>query len=161
MKDYRLYILMRTDIDSMKAGRAAAMASHATSAFMHAFGPDSRCPRQEVKDWMRQTKQGFGTAIVLAVNKEKIEQLFTHAPLKRWIIKGKVYDPDYVISVSPEVANLLHQNYDARFCNFTFDYHTSKDVLIHRNEMTCAFVFGEAGDEELAEVRKLPLYAST
>lgn len=41
---------MRTDLDSMGSGRAAAQASHATSAFTKSFGPNSKCPRQEVKD---------------------------------------------------------------------------------------------------------------
>jgi hypothetical protein len=144
----------------MGAGRAAAQASHAANAFIHAFGNPDKLNRAEVRDWQRQTKQGFGTAIVVGVTKDQIEKLFSRAPLKRWIMKGKVYDPDYVILVNPEVAELMQQNYDGRFCNFTFDYRTAKDVAIHRNEMTCAFVFGEADDEELAEIRKLPLYAS-
>lgn len=166
-KDYRLYILMRTDLPSMGAGRAAAQASHAANAFIHELGNPDKLNRQEVKDWQRQTKQGFGTAIVVGVTKDQIEKLFSRAPLKRWIMKGKVYDPDYVILVNQEIADLMHQNYDGRFCDFTFDYldpktgkhRTDGMVAIHRKEMTCAFVFGEANDEELAEIRKLPLYA--
>ncbi len=159
MKDYRLYILMRTDLPSMGPGRAAAQASHATSAFMKSFGPDSKCYRQEVKNWIRMTKQGFGTAIVLGVTKEQIEAIFDNGPLKRWIMKEKVYDPDYVIRVNYEVAGLLHQNYDGQFCNFRFNYNLADDktTAISRKEMTCAYIFGDKEDL-LESLEALPLY---
>lgn len=158
MKDYRLYILMRTDLPSMGAGRAAAQASHAANAFIHAFGPESKCPRVEVREWQRQTKQGFGTAIVLAATGPQIHYLMAAPPLRNWIMMGKVYDPDYVITVNQEVADLMKQGYTPKFCKYTFDPRPDKSVAIHRNEMTCAFVFGEPDDEALVEIRKLPLY---
>ena len=68
MKDLRLYILMRNDLDSMKAGRAAAQASHASNAFIHKFGKN-----EEVKEWANQTPQGFGTAIVLSGDVKDID----------------------------------------------------------------------------------------
>ncbi len=158
MKDYRLYILIRTDIDSMKSGRAAAQASHATSAFMKSFGPDGKCPRQEVKDWMKQSKQGFGTAIVLGVTEEQINDLFNKS-LKRWVMKEKVYDPDYVIRVNLEIFGLLVQNYSNN-CDYKFVTDKSEDgsILVSRNEMTCAYIFGDK--EDLVEnLGKLPLYS--
>lgn len=157
MKDYRLYILMRTDLDSMKSGRAAAQASHATSAFTKSFGPNSKCHRQEVKDWMNQTKQGFGTAIVLGVTQEQIDTLFAK-PLKRWIMKEKVYDPDYVIQVNREIASLINPLKIEFRCGKRFTYNDDGTVLISRNEMTCAYVFGDKEDlvDSLGE---LPLYS--
>lgn len=150
---------MRTDLDSMGSGRAAAQASHATSAFTKSFGPDSKCFRQEVKDWMKMTKQGFGTAIVLGVTKKQIVDLFNKS-LKRWIMKEKIYDPDYKIRVNSEIFELLAQNYDCKTRDYKFVVDKSEDgsVLISRNEMTCAYVFGDKEDlvDSLGE---LPLYS--
>jgi len=150
---------MRTDLDSMKAGRAAAQASHATSAFMHDFGPNSKCPRSEVKEWMQCTKQGFGTCIVLGVTGKQIDTLFYTEPLKSWIMKGEVYDPDYVILVSPELAHLLDHDDGHRPSNYTLENRPDGLIAVHRHERTCAYVFGDACDEDLESIRQLPLYA--
>jgi hypothetical protein len=158
-KDFRLYILLRTDLQSMGPGRAAAQASHASNAFIHDFGPGSKCERGDVKEWQRQTKQGFGTAIVLGVTKKQIDDFWSCKGLKRYITKGLVVDPDYVIRVNHEIAELLRQNYDGRFCNFKFNYFMADDssVAISRKEVTCAYIFGEK--EELEPfLGALPLY---
>lgn len=155
MNDLRLYILMRTDLSSMGPGRSAAQASHATSAFMNSFGPDSKCQRVEVKEWMRMTKQGFGTAIILGVTKEQIESIFDKGPLKRWIMKEKVYDPDYGVHTSWEIFKLLDPKSYHRF--ESIDTSTSQGVRFFRKEMTCAYIFGEK--EDLIEsLGGLPLY---
>lgn len=148
---------MRNDLESMGPGRAAAQASHATSAFMKSFGPDSKCQRQEVKDWMKTTKQGFGTAIVLGVTKEQIEDVFNKVPLKRWVMKEKVYDPDYVIKVSQEIASLINPVKWPVCCDNKFTYNEDNTVSISRNEMTCAYIFGEK-EELTPAVGHLELY---
>lgn len=137
MKDNRLYILMRTDLQSMTPGRAMAQASHASNAFIHKHGG-----RPDVKEWQRQTKQGFGTVIVLAASKRQIENIFDKledCKIKEWVV-----DPDYVIKVSLEIADLMHQNYDGKFCSFQFDYSFADDktTFITRSERTCAYIFG-------------------
>jgi hypothetical protein len=159
MNDYRLYILMRNDLQSMSPGRCMAQASHATSVLEHEFGEGSKCHRPDVREWKKQTKQGFGTCIVLAASKEKIEEIFSHKELKRWIVKGWVTDPDYVIRVSHEVAGLLHQGYDARYCDFRFDYTLAdeKTTAITRAEKTCAFILGTKEELE-PHLGELPLY---
>lgn len=141
---------MRTDLDSMKSGRACAQSSHATNAFIHRWGQ-----REDVKEWQKQTNQGFGTAIVLGVTKEQMET----ALRSKVIPSGSVIDPDYCIQVNNEIADLLHQNYDAKFCNFQFNYDLSdeKTVVISRKETTCAYIFGTK--EELEPILgALPLY---
>ena len=57
-----LYILMRTDMDSMNPGKAMAQASHASNAFVFRFGKENL-----VKQWQGETQQGFGTVLVLDV----------------------------------------------------------------------------------------------
>ncbi len=60
----RLYILMRTDLDSMNPGKGMAQAAHAANAFMKDHG-DVTVPG--VEEWVNETPQGFGTTITLAV----------------------------------------------------------------------------------------------
>ena len=158
-RDYRLYVLMRNDLASMTPGRCMAQANHAASVFEHDFGAVSKCQRAEVKEWKAQTKQGFGTCIVLAANLAQIENIFDTGEMKDWIMKGWVIDPEYGIRVTHEVAALLLQNYDAKHCDYTFDYTTAdeKTVAIFRKEKTCAFIFGEKEDLE-PYLGELPLY---
>ena len=104
-RDYRLYVLMRNDLESMSPGRCMAQANHAASVFEHDFGAVSKCQRAEVKEWKAQTKQGFGTCIVLAASLVQIENIFNTGEMKDWIMKGWVIDPEYGIRVTQK---LLH-----------------------------------------------------
>ena len=53
----RLYILMRTDLPSMNAGRAMAQAAHAANQFIKEYGNN-----KEVQKWQKDAN-GFGTTI--------------------------------------------------------------------------------------------------
>jgi len=147
MKDYRLYILMRNDLPSMGSGRAAAQASHAANAFIHEWGNPEKINRSDVGEWKKQTKQGFGTAIVLSASKAQIEKVLK----SRRIPQGWVIDPDYVVSVSVELAPYIKGVYKE------ISESDPARLLIHRSEKTCAYIFGLK--EELEPlVGELPLY---
>ena len=135
MEDLRLYVLMRNDLQSLTVGRCMAQANHAASVFEHEFANSVKGPRADVKEWKNQTKQGFGTCIVLAASKEQINALFDGG-LKRWAGKGKVIDPDYVIRVTHEVASFMR---NVKFIPESADENT---IAFSRSEMTCAYVFG-------------------
>jgi hypothetical protein len=126
----------------MGTGRATAQASHAANAFIHEWGE-----RRDVKDWQCQTKQGFGTAIVLGATKGCIDNILR----SRVIPQGWVIDPDYVVSVSVE----LHPYVKGVFKEISETDPTQ--MLIHRSEKTCAYVFGTKDDLEHL-VGELPLY---
>lgn len=147
MNDYVLYILMRTDLQSMSTGRAAAQASHASNAFIHKFGN-----RIDVKQWQKQTKQGFGTAIVLAADKLQIDEIFNSDVLVDWLVKDWVIDPDYVVPITMELSRFIVSNKITQ----TPSSDPTK-VLLHRVEQTCAYVFGTKEELYLA-VGDLPLY---
>jgi hypothetical protein len=128
-----------------------AQANHAASVLEHEFGENSKCRRQEVRDWKGQTKQGFGTCIVLAASKEKIDKIFSTGELKRWIMKGWVIDPDYCIRVTHEVAQFM------KGVKFIPESADEKTIAFTRVEKTCAFVMGTK--EELEPyLGDLPLY---
>lgn len=155
MKDYRLYILMRNDLDSMCHGRAAAQASHAANVFAFDFGPGSKCHRQEFKEWAKQTPQGFGTAIVLSASMEDIDNIFKRGPFKRWVMKGLVVDPDYGIKTTWELFDLIPKRAYTRW--HSSDTTTTRAVTFFRKVVTCAYIFGDKAELTPA-VGHLPLY---
>lgn len=147
--DYRLYILVRNDLQSLSSGRAIAQASHATSVFESCFGE-----RSDVKDWKDQTDQAFGTTIVLSASKDKIDKLFSNHYIKRSLVKGWVTDPDYVIRVTHEVAHFMKNVKGISFIPTSSD---EKTIAFTRAEKTCAFIFGKK--EELSPfIGDWPLY---
>jgi peptidyl-tRNA hydrolase len=144
-----LYILMRNDLGSLGPGRAAAQASHAANAFIHKFGG-----KTDVKEWQKQTPQGFGTAIVLGVNMEQLKQKLSEAT-HRGFFTEMVVDPDYVISVSKEIMPFIDNKNLGHFEPSPTD---PTKYLLHREEVTCGYIFGDK--EKLVELLgDLPLYS--
>lgn len=87
-----LYILMRSDLDSMNPGKAMAQACHAANQFVFENGANA-----EVIAWTEQTPQGFGTTIVLDADDE--------ATMRRYLVTadaegyrcGITHDPSYPV----------------------------------------------------------------
>ena len=86
-----LYILMRTDLDSMNPGKAMAQASHASNAFISYWGHDA-----ETKAWQSETNQGFGTVLVLGVTEDQMHTAVSVANACGFT-SGVVHDPTYPI----------------------------------------------------------------
>ena len=142
---------MRNDLESMGPGRAAAQASHAANAFIKEYKY-----RKDVKEWEKQTPQGFGTVIVLRVNIEMLKETMSN------LIKShmgydhphdKIYDPDYHFTVNKEISFLLKEN---KFVHLVEEKENDY-VIFSKKELTCAYIFGEK--EELFPILgHLPLY---
>tara|TARA_S200000501_G_C20769652_1_gene719978 strand:- start:807 stop:1214 length:408 start_codon:yes stop_codon:yes gene_type:complete len=67
-----LYILMRTDMDSMNPGKAMAQASHASNAFVSNAEPGYNVDEELFNAWQQSTPQGFGTVLVIEVNEDQM-----------------------------------------------------------------------------------------
>lgn len=78
MNDSRLYILMRTDLASMNAGKGMAQAAHAANCLTERFWEHktalagnivTSAPEwfKALADWRYQTTQGFGVTYTLGV----------------------------------------------------------------------------------------------
>ena len=67
-----LYILMRTDLNSMNPGKAMAQASHAGSVFVSNAEPGYNVDEELFNAWQESTTQGFGTVLVLGVNEAQM-----------------------------------------------------------------------------------------
>ena len=130
-----LYILMRTDMPSMNAGRAMAQASHATNQLMHRFGAS-----KEVKEWQKETPYGFGTAIVLGCDLAQLNQVVTAAQQNNFLAQA-VEDPEYGRRIPTELVHLLDEKHEVspRVAD-------GATTTIYTREVTCGFVFGEKED---------------
>ena len=142
---------MRTDLPSMSTGRAAAQASHAANAFWHEHGttPDA-------VEWAAQTPQGFGTAIVLSCDINKLQELVAVTG-RNGFMSDIVVDPDYVIPISSEIIKYMDisRSDDTKIEPSPTD---PNKYLFHRSEVTCAYIFGDK--EKLAPLLSgLPLYS--
>lgn len=94
-----LYILMRTDMDSLNAGKAMAQAAHAANAF-HATALSFTDPVPGFDKWLGSeypTPSNFGTTIVLGVNSERELFEVTRAADEDGFLSGTVLDHTYPI----------------------------------------------------------------
>lgn len=83
-----LYILMRTDMDSMNAGKAMAQAAHAANMFTDNVA-DCGC----IEEWLGD--RGFGTTIVLSVTTERELLEVVQAAQEDGFEADLVLDPTY------------------------------------------------------------------
>lgn len=115
-----LNIIMRTDMDSMNAGKGMAQSNHVYGALKKAIRANDKM-RAAYLEWMAQTEQEFGTTIVRGAN-EKTIQLVLDGTARRLlpVVAGWVHDPEYPVR-DGEVTHLIPVD-------------------------TCAFVFGEKED---------------
>ena len=112
-----LYILMRTDMDSLNPGKAMAQACHAANlARAMAYSNETRHDILEAfMEWECQTPQSFGTTIVLSVeNEHELDRIVGHA-CNNAFMAGIVHDPTYPVS-DGTVTHLIPVN----TCAFVF-----------------------------------------
>ncbi len=125
IKDYYLYILIRTDVPSMTMGKRMAQVAHAANQFIHEneWRPD-RTGAMGLKDWQESTPQGFGVTIVKGVNERDMRGAvemarragfptgITHDPSYPSSDPGHTYPLDtaaYVFGLKSELDILLYQ----------------------------------------------------
>lgn len=110
--EYYLYILVRTDMESMNPGRVAAQVSHATSDFHEYYHVQGYITETIYKQYWKQNQPtSFGTVIVLDGGSEKDLKDFMLVLESNYInYWGKTVDPEYVIrdgSVIHTIPNVL------------------------------------------------------
>lgn len=100
MKNFRIYLLMRNDMASMTIGRVAAQAHHASDAIAHAIQKSYPESINDYIEWKRESKQEFGTVIVLACDKETMYNRYNM--VKDHIPSVIVHDETYRINDGAE-----------------------------------------------------------
>lgn len=106
-----LYVLMRTDMESMNPGKGMAQSNHAYGAVKHHILKNIAL-QPIYLNWMDQTRQEFGTTIVLGGAENEIQRSmdWVHRyvdPAK--FVTGWVHDPTYPIT-DGEVTHLIPMN---------------------------------------------------
>lgn len=95
-----LYILMRSDMDSLNPGKAMAQSAHAASMFHNDM---MKYPERQYmsiyQTWLKQTPYGFGTKIVLdAFSEDGINKAIEELKKETFeCVCGVVMDPTYPI----------------------------------------------------------------
>ena len=84
-----LYILMRTDLDSMNPGKAMAQASHASNQFVATLPKDAH---DIYNEWLQCN--GFGTVLVLGVTEVQMRTSVAVANALD-LVSDVVHDPTY------------------------------------------------------------------
>ena len=140
---------MRKDLGSLGPGRAADRPPTRLMHFIHKYGG-----KDDVKEWQKQTTQGFGTAIVLGVNMEQLSEKVAQAT-SRGFLADRVVDPDYVISVPSEILPIIMDSAKSKIEQSPTD---PNKYLYHRSEVTCAYIFGDK-EKLFPLLGTLPLYS--
>lgn len=149
-----LYILMRTDLPSMNAGKAMAQASHASNAFWKGMndsfldteGQPNTVLQDLANEWQLATTQGFGTVLVLAVTDAQMRSAVDVADYVGFD-NGLVTDPTYPYQTTAEMAALVDES-----------KHTLPPVVeagratLFREEVTCGWIFGDKNDMALETI---------
>tara|TARA_R110000851_G_scaffold26079_1_gene74318 strand:- start:1412 stop:1831 length:420 start_codon:yes stop_codon:yes gene_type:complete len=122
--DFVLYILMRTDLDSMNPGKAIAQGAHAANAFIEEHLRDSGKPEIEasIRDWRKQTTQGFGTVITLGVCEAQMTRAVLFAK-ERGLRSGIAHDPGYPIRDGSAMHKIPLDT-----CGYVFGSHSDPKV---------------------------------
>lgn len=139
---------MRNDLPSMNAGKAMAQASHASNALVHEWTNVQPLKAEHIKMaegialWQKQTSQGFGTVLVLAVNRKELIDTISVARTQGFAA-SVVDDPTYPYRAPKELADLIPVATDT-----APRIEKGNEVTLFRNEMTCGYVFADRGDEK-------------
>lgn len=136
-----LYILMRTDLASMNAGKAVAQGCHAAHVFATGMenakqtGVDSEVVLL-YRQWVNSTTQGYGTVITLAVDNDQMYDIINS------LTNYEYFCAERKVTPTPLDFQVIHDpTYPLKDGDFTH--------LIPLN--TCAYVFGNRNDPVLIE----------
>lgn len=147
-QDPILYLVMRNDLPSLNPGKLAAQSAHCANAFVGDVAARSGGARKLYMDWARQTKQCFGTTIVLAADGEAIPNLVKLAK-KEGIVAGEVFDPTYPCEVPREIAEvMMNQAVDLSDREIYFCIASGRGLMTRR-ELVGAYLFGDKNMREL------------
>jgi hypothetical protein len=148
--EYKLYILMRSDLPSLNAGKAMAQAAHAANSLTAEWGADDA-----VKEYSNRKHQ-FGTCIVLGVDKSTLVSRLKKAQSLDWAIPwGPVWDETYPFNTNTEIAALIPKS---RLTAPSILKEENR-VVLFRRELTCGYMLIEDGSSiQKNLVSDLPLY---
>lgn len=151
-----LYLIMRNDIPSMNPGKLAAQAAHVANAFEYEFNKSGQAKKhlgKLYKEWKNQTKQGFGTTIVLGA-----DHLLIYPGYYDGCFSGRVYDPTYPCPIPVEIADAIQDKYPDNITRKNI-FTPEESATFLRNQEVGGYVFGDKDNWKVQDhVRGVELY---
>jgi len=132
-----LYILMRSDLDSLNPGKMVAQGAHAANQFVHELEPaiaqvgdqGQNAPKVMqrhvalYRQWSSSTPQGFGVTITLDVTGAQLPIIVDAAKL--YFAAGVTHDPSYPL-LDGAVLHLLPLD----TCGYVFGDKSKLEALL-------------------------------
>ena len=151
-QDLAVYVLIRNDLPSLNAGKAAAQVHHA-GVQMIVTHSDHDLVKSYVSSGTAQGADGFNTTLTLSANIDQIKTAIARLQHLDALF-NVVIDPTYPFLVDREVAPLLEAN-----TSVTRVGGNGAMELFLRQELTCAWALGDRNDAVFKSVfENLPLF---
>ena len=130
--DYRFYIFMRNDLDSMNTGKACAQAAHAQRHADFCILEDKQFENHsnDYKNWCFQTSQSFGSTVCLQVDGRKLEEVTDFFKSSTDFPCGKIHDPTYPL-IDGSVLHLIPLD----TCGWVFGHKDSLSAVLRYFEL--------------------------
>lgn len=136
-----VYVLSRTDMPSLNAGKAMSQSHHAGVQMIAKFAK-SKLVRDYVSTGTAEGADHFNTTVVLGANLAQINLICKLASKLDNIEYGTVIDPSYPFYVdNDELANLMQGVQYIGLLN-------NGKILLTRKELTCAWFLGDRNRED-------------
>ena len=144
-QDLAVYVLIRNDLPSLNAGKAAAQVHHAgVQMLVKHFDHD--LVKSYVSTGIAEGADGFNTTLTLGANLSQIEAAIGKVRHLDALC-GIVIDPSYPFFVDKEVAPFLEVNPNVKRVGGN-----GASELFLRNELTCAWALGDRKDSVFKSV---------
>jgi peptidyl-tRNA hydrolase len=132
MTDKILYILMRSDMDSLNPGKACAQAAHVANVFTdrsHFQITSNVDTEKEYNEWASEAG-AFGTTIVLDVGDEATLHWVVEEAEKADLLAGRVHDHTYPV----KDGSIVHEIYVVT-CGYIFCTPAERGLIPHFREL--------------------------
>ena len=148
-----VYVLVRTDIPSMTAGKVAAQVHHAGVQMQSKYATNP-VVKQYIAVGQADGADHFATTIVLAATVQDIEVAMARVKNIEHCVYDIIIDPSYPFLVDPELTTFLTNNTE-----LTYIHSVGDRDLFTRHELTVAWALGDRNNATFRSVfENLKLY---
>lgn len=137
-KDIRCYVLVRNDLPSLNAGKAAAHTHHAGVQMVAKYF-NNEMVKEYISVGIQQGADHFNTTIILSADLKQIDTAVNIAK-KIGLVADLVVDPSYPFLIDKEITSFVSN--DVIITSSIMN----GQVLALRNEITCGYILGYADD---------------
>lgn len=145
-RNLTVYVLIRNDLPSLNAGKAAAQVHHA-GVQMVSQHHNHPLVKQYISDGKAAGAEHFNTTLTLGATEAQILKIMENVVHPN-LLKGYIYDPTYPFFVDKEIAPLLAANKKVVRTGVV----NGTTELFVRKELTCAWLLGDRNDDSFKNI---------